>query len=551
MTNYKKRKIMYDLSKFITEGGGGGGTSDHTKLDNRSAANQHPISAITNLQESLANKQSIISDLTTIRTNATNGNSAYVTIQGYGDIVTHNAIEFALKSEIPPIPDVPTKLSELENDTGFITNSYHDSSKQDIILDLASIRTGAQLGITALQSYTETDPVYNADKPNLALKSEIPTIPENVSYFTNDAGYLTQVSLDDYAKKTDIPDVSNFATKEEIPDISGLATNTRVDEVENKIPSLIGYATESYVQNYHDSTKQDLILDLDTIRNGAALGATALQEIPQASTTILGGIKAGNWVKVNTSTGKLECGELTYDQYSSALGVTFISKTTLNNVLSSRGYISQLKTINNESLIGTGNIEIQGGGSVNIDNQTITKNSNDEIQAIAIKDNKDNTIKTWTGTLQEYNSLAVKDSNTLYNITDDNAISQSLLETIYPVGSIYLTFNDSCPLAALFGTWEIVGRDKVLQGAGTRGTVGSELPQEIPDIYGYVQTWGANSFSDAFTGNNITGDGSAYVSTKGNRGNLYFRASDYNSIYNENANVQPDAILVNIFRRVA
>lgn len=33
----------------------------------------------------------------------TKGNSAYDTIQSYGDIVTHNAIEFALKSEIPSI----------------------------------------------------------------------------------------------------------------------------------------------------------------------------------------------------------------------------------------------------------------------------------------------------------------------------------------------------------------------------------------------------------------------------------------------------------------
>ena len=49
-------------------------------------------------------------------------------------------------------------------------------SKQDTISDLDSIREGARKGATALQSYTETDPVYMADKPNLALKSEIPDI---------------------------------------------------------------------------------------------------------------------------------------------------------------------------------------------------------------------------------------------------------------------------------------------------------------------------------------------------------------------------------------
>lgn len=38
-------------------GGGGGGTSDHTQLTNRSVANQHPISAITNLQSTLDGKE--------------------------------------------------------------------------------------------------------------------------------------------------------------------------------------------------------------------------------------------------------------------------------------------------------------------------------------------------------------------------------------------------------------------------------------------------------------------------------------------------------------
>lgn len=63
---------------------------------------------------------------------------------------------------------------------GSITQEKIESSvlagKQDIISDLATIRTNAEKGATALQSYTETDPIYTADKPNLALKSEIPDI---------------------------------------------------------------------------------------------------------------------------------------------------------------------------------------------------------------------------------------------------------------------------------------------------------------------------------------------------------------------------------------
>lgn len=72
-------------------------------------------------------------------------------------------------------PIVPSPV----NNNDAANKSYVDqivSTKQDIISDINTIRTNAEKGATALQSYTETDPIYTADKPNLALKSEIPDI---------------------------------------------------------------------------------------------------------------------------------------------------------------------------------------------------------------------------------------------------------------------------------------------------------------------------------------------------------------------------------------
>lgn len=59
--------------------------------------------------------------------------------------------------------------------------------KQDTISDLDAIRQGAQKGSTALQS--ESDPVYLADKPKLALKVEIPDVSGKVDKATTLAGY--------------------------------------------------------------------------------------------------------------------------------------------------------------------------------------------------------------------------------------------------------------------------------------------------------------------------------------------------------------------------
>lgn len=60
-------------------------------------------------------------------------------------------------------------------------------------VDLADYYTKTELDAKGyLTSYTETDPVYTADKPNIALKSELPT---TTSQLTNDSGFVTQDSL--------------------------------------------------------------------------------------------------------------------------------------------------------------------------------------------------------------------------------------------------------------------------------------------------------------------------------------------------------------------
>ena len=132
-----------------------------------------------------------------------------------------------------------------------ISNAYTKSEvdaalegKQDTISDLDAIRQGAQKGSTALQS--ESDPVYLADKPKLALKTEIPdisgkadkselssvatsgsyddlinkpTIPSKTSELTNDSGFLTSVPSE-YVTETEL-NSKGYLTEHQ--DISGKA----------------------------------------------------------------------------------------------------------------------------------------------------------------------------------------------------------------------------------------------------------------------------------------------------------------------------------------
>lgn len=79
----------------------------------------------SSIQTQLNGKQATISDLGTIRTNASNGASAYTTIQGYGNIVSHNASEFATSAQ-GALADTALQsgdnISELVNDTGYLTS---------------------------------------------------------------------------------------------------------------------------------------------------------------------------------------------------------------------------------------------------------------------------------------------------------------------------------------------------------------------------------------------------------------------------------------------
>lgn len=136
---------------------------------------------------------------------------------------------------------------------------------------------------------------------------------------------------------------------------------------------LTGYATETYVNNVM-SSKQDTINDLDTIRSGAALGATALQsetykgtitgvsangtsiatsgvaDIPAASTSKYGVTKLSSATN-STST--------TLAATASAVKVAYDLANGKQDKLVSG---TNIKTINGTSILGSGNIVISGEG---------------------------------------------------------------------------------------------------------------------------------------------------------------------------------------------
>lgn len=139
----------------------------------------------TDLTNGLATKQDTISDLSTIRSNAANGQSAYTTIGGYGDIVTYNASNFVQKNG-----DSSTQTISLTSGTGTTALGIKSMATSSYISLSGSSGWLGSYGVSSSKRAV----FYNGTGYTLAYTSEIPT---NTSDLTNDSGYITGINSSD------------------------------------------------------------------------------------------------------------------------------------------------------------------------------------------------------------------------------------------------------------------------------------------------------------------------------------------------------------------
>ena len=109
------------------------------------------------------------------------------TLEGYGiiDCFNKKEVEKLLDNKVTKVDGMSLTSNNFSDKykkmLDNLSTSYYNkknvdnllNEKQDVISDLESIREGAKKGNTALQSFTETDPIYLKDKPFIALKSDL------------------------------------------------------------------------------------------------------------------------------------------------------------------------------------------------------------------------------------------------------------------------------------------------------------------------------------------------------------------------------------------
>lgn len=156
-----------------------------------------------------------------------------------------------------------------------------------------------------------------------------------------------------------------------------------------------------------------------------------------------------------------------------------------------------------------------------------------------------NTLLDYIEDISEELTLKV---NTINSQLSSNVLSS--LQSVYPVGSIYIGVTDTCPIANLFGTWEKVSEGRVLQGADSSHEVDTTIEAGLPNITG----WFGNGESDGSYGGAFYWNGtqSGNTQTGGSTDSkCSFDASRSSSIYGKSNTVQPPAYLVNIWKRTA
>lgn len=189
--------------------------------------------------------------------------------------------EYALKDEIPSlegytkIEDVPSldgyateqwvnnkgyltthqDISHLANKSDVYTKDEVDSLVGNVTVDLSDYYSKTETN-TLLSSYAKTNNVY--DKA---------TVDQKIA----DVATSGQVDLSNYYNKQEVDSLIEGIDIPEIPEIPEIPTKT--SQLENDVPFATAVALSEGL-----SLKQNNISDLETIRQGAILGSTALQE---------------------------------------------------------------------------------------------------------------------------------------------------------------------------------------------------------------------------------------------------------------------------------
>ena len=344
------------------------------------------------------------------RLNLTNKNSAQTFFENY-DVFTE------LKGVIITSEDGISEVDVVGYSSGlpYVEYNLHDKRFRVEFNADYTIKEAVEITPAGGSITEETDPVFSAS-PAASITNEKMTAWDNKV----DKVSGKQLSTEDFtsALKAKLEGLSNYDDTTLSNAISGLETrlntlvsgdaSTAIESFNEIVAFLDGVKDTEDLSGIIASieqqiaAKQDKITDLDTIRSGAAKGATALQSVPS------------EYVTESELTAK---GYATTSQVNAKQDKITDLQTIREGAAKGATALQNVKTINGESLVGEGDITIK------VDTSTLaTKEElNDLAEEIVIN--------------EEVHAAALTDLNTRLNALSENvtgkaATKDELQETV-------------------------------------------------------------------------------------------------------------------------
>lgn len=181
-------------------------------------------------------------------------------------------------------------------------------------------------------------------------------------------------------------------------------------------------------------------------------------------------------------------------------------------------------------------------------------------RAKTAKSEYQNSIDDENKKLEEiYSKLLIADTNgsSLENV-DMATLKKLILDSTYPIGSIFITIDGTNPSSTLGGEWEQVSQGRTLFGAGTLNdityTTNTTIDAGLPNITGTLTSWWGHFQPQAFEGAFYKGSNRVNAAANGTNAGAdqaYFDASKSNSIYGNSETVQPNAFVTYMWKRIS
>ena len=221
--------------------------------------------------------------------------------------------------------DVPTKTSDLTNDSGFLTTSTLPIATAS---NLGVVKIGS--GINVAADGTISAAVASLDWANITNK------PTDVSYWTNDAGYITSADLP--TKTSDLTNDSDFVTSADVPTKTSDLTNDS-GFITNSVSNLTNYykKSETYTQGEVNSLLSAIVIPTKTsdLTNDSGFITSA----DYASSATGGVVKITNAFGTTMSeSGEVKGVVVSGTDYPAMWNDAIVSKGTLENALSTKGF---------------------------------------------------------------------------------------------------------------------------------------------------------------------------------------------------------------------